>query len=274
MSITLVGPAGIPSIGFGTFRMQGAATVDIVAAALAEGYTHIDTAQVYENEEEVGAGIARSSVPRDRIFLTTKIFPDHFAPDAFKAATEESLRKLGTDYVDLMLLHWPSRTVPIEDTIGALNDVIAAGKVRHGGISNFTIAMTDTARAALNTPLAANQVEMHPFIDQSKLLGHLASIGVPFEAYSPLALGKVMDDPVLKDIAAAHGVSAVQVSLAWILTKPGAVVLPKTSTASRLRGNLAAAELKLSVEDIGRIDVLASPEGRITSPESLAPDWD
>lgn len=274
MSIKLVGPAKIPSIGFGTFRVQGAGTANIVEAALAEGYTHIDTAQVYENEEEVGAGIAHSSVTRDRIFLTTKIFPERFAPDAFKAATEQSLRKLGTDYVDLMLLHWPSRTVPIEDTIGALNDMIAAGKVRHGGVSNFTIAMTDTARAALNTPLAANQVEMHPFIDQSKLLGHLASISVPFEAYSPLALGKVVDDQVLNDIASAHGVSAVQVSLAWILTKPGAVVLPKTSTASRLRSNLAAAELKLTAEEIRRIDELASPEGRITSPESLAPNWD
>ncbi|MFS4438850.1 aldo/keto reductase [Paracoccaceae bacterium GXU_MW_L88] len=273
MSIELIGPAKIPSIGFGTFELPDEETAKLVSAALAEGYRHIDTAQVYKNETGVGKGIAQSDVPRDQIFLTTKIFPDHFAPDAFKTKLDESLSRLGTDYVDLLLLHWPSKDVPIADTMGAMNDLVAAGKVRHGGVSNFTIAMIDEAEAALDTPLAANQVEVHPFIPQEKLLKHLESKNIPFEAYSPLARGNVMKDETLKAIAADHNATPAQISLAWILSKPNAVVLPKTATPERLAGNLAAAEIKLSDEEIAKIDALVRPDGRIISP-GFAPDWD
>ena len=274
MTIKNIGPAGIPNVGFGTYLLDRAVAADLVQAALSEGYTHIDTAQTYENEAEVGDGIRRSGMARDKIFLTTKILPENFSAADFKAATEQSLKALSTDYVDLMLLHWPSREVEIAETIGALNELIAEGKVRHGGVSNFTIDQVKQAQAALDTPLAANQVEMHPFIDQSRLLPFLAEQNIPFEAYSPLAQGAVAKDPLLQEIAEAHNASAVQVALAWTLSKPDAVVLPKTETAARLAGNLAAAELELSAEEIARIDTLAHPGGRIVSPDGLAPDWD
>jgi len=155
MSITLIGPAQIPSMGFGTFQLEQDTVADMVAAALSEGFRHIDTAQAYENEEQVGEGLRRADVRRDEVFLTTKILPEHFSPEAFIAATEASLKRLGTDYVDLLLLHWPSRDVPIADTISALNDLIAAGKVRHGGVSNFTMDMVDRKRCGTPTFLVS-----------------------------------------------------------------------------------------------------------------------
>ena len=198
MSITLIGPAQIPSLGFGTFQLEQDTVAEMVAAALSEGFRHIDTAQAYENEEQVGKGLRRADVRRDDVFLTTKILPEHFSPEAFIAAADASLKRLGTDYVDLLLLHWPSKEVPIAETIGALNDLISAGKVRHGGVSNFTMDMVDQAQAALNTPLAANQIELHPLIDQTRMIAHLASKGIPVEAYSPLAQGKVMENAMLR----------------------------------------------------------------------------
>lgn len=274
MSITLIGPAQIPSMGFGTYQLEQDTVTDMVTAALSEGFRHIDTAQAYENEEQVGEGLRRADVRRDEVFLTTKILPEHFAPEAFIAATEASLKRLGTDYVDLLLLHWPSKEVPIADTIGALNGLIAAGKVRHGGVSNFTMDMVDQAQAALNTPLAANQIELHPLIDQTRMIAHLASKGIPVVAYSPLAQGKVMENATLRDIASAHNVSSAQIALAWVLTRPMSIALPRTGNTNRLASNLRAAEIILSAEEIARIDALGTAEGRLVSPETLAPDWD
>lgn len=274
MSITLIGPAQIPCMGFGTFQLEQDTVTDMVAAALSEGFRHIDTAQAYDNEEQVGEGLRRADVRRDEVFLTTKILPDHFSPEAFTTAAEESLKRLGTEYVDLLLLHWPSKDVPISETIGALNNLIAAGKVRHGGVSNFTMDMVDQAQAALNTPLAANQIELHPLIDQTRMIAHLASKGVAVEAYCPLAQGKVMENAVLREIGAAHDASPVQIALAWILTRPNSIALPRTSNPGRLADNLRAAEIMLSADEIARIDALGSAEGRLVSPETLAPDWD
>ncbi|SDX40624.1 aldo/keto reductase [Litoreibacter albidus] len=274
MSITLIGPAQIPSMGFGTFQLEKDTVADMVAAALSEGFRHIDTAQAYENEEQVGEGLRHADVGRDDVFLTTKILPEHFSPEAFIAAADTSLKRLGTDYVDLLLLHWPSRDVPIADTIGALNDLISAGKVRHGGVSNFTMDMVNQARVALNTPLAANQIELHPLIDQTRMIAHLASKGIPVEAYSPLAQGNVMKNPTLREIAFAHDASPTQIALAWILTRPLSIALPRTGNKNRLADNLRAAEIKLSAEEIARIDALGVPEGRLVSPDTLAPAWD
>ncbi|PLS20928.1 aldo/keto reductase [Neptunicoccus cionae] len=274
MSITLIGPAQIPSMGFGTFQLEQDTVADMVAAALSEGFRHIDTAQAYENEEQVGEGLRRADVRRDEVFLTTKILPEHFSPEAFIAATEASLKRLGTDYVDLLLLHWPSRDVPIADTISALNDLISAGKVRHGGVSNFTMDMVNQAQAALNTPLAANQIELHPLIDQTRMIAHLDSKGIPVEAYSPLAQGKVMENATLREIGNAHDVSPAQIALAWILTRPMSIALPRTSNPDRLADNLRAADIVLSVEEIAHIDAVGTAEGRIVSPGTLAPEWD
>ena len=274
MSITLIGPAQIPSLGFGTFQLEQDTVADMVAAALSEGFRHIDTAQAYENEEQVGEGLRRADVRRDEVFLTTKILPEHFSPEAFTAAADASLNRLGTDYVDLLLLHWPSKEVPIADTIGALNALISAGKVRHGGVSNFTMDMVDQAQAALNTPLAANQIELHPLIDQTRTIAHLASKGIPVEAYSPLAQGKVMENATLREIAAVHNASPAQIALAWVLTRPMSIALPRTGNKNRLADNLGAADIMLSAEEIASIDALGSAEGRLVSPETLAPAWD
>lgn len=274
MSITLIGPAQIPSLGFGTFQLEQDTVADMVAAALSEGFRHIDTAQAYENEEQVGKGLRRADVRRDDVFLTTKILPEHFSPEAFIAAADASLKRLGTDYVDLLLLHWPSKEVPIAETIGALNDLISAGKVRHGGVSNFTMDMVDQAHVALNTPLAANQIELHPLIDQTRMIAHLASKGIPVEAYSPLAQGKVMENAMLREIAAVHNASPAQIALAWVLTRPMSIALPRTGNKNRLADNLGAADIMLSAEEIASIDALGSAEGRLVSPETLAPAWD
>ncbi|TDL84297.1 aldo/keto reductase [Palleronia sediminis] len=274
MPVTPIGPAAIPSLGLGTFEMERGATAALVRAAISEGYRHIDTAQVYGNEAEVGQGVRAAETPRDEIFVTTKILPDRFAPDEFRRAAEESLRRLDIGHIDLLLLHWPSREVPLSETLPVLDALIDEGKVRFGGVSNFTVAQLKEARGILRAPLAANQVELHPFIDQSTLLAHMQAERIPVEAYSPLARGKVVDDPTLTRIAEAHGATAAQVSLAWILSKPDAVVLPKTGNPDRLASNLAAAELSLSAEEIAEIDALAGPGGRIISPESVAPDWD
>jgi diketogulonate reductase-like aldo/keto reductase len=274
MIIRNIGPAGIPSLGLGTFRMNPGEAREITAAALAEGYRHIDTAQAYENEAEVGEGLRAASVPRSEVFVTTKILPRDFASVDFRKAAEASLKALGTDYIDLLLLHWPSNEVPLAETLPVLDALIDEGKVRFGGVSNFTIPMLREARAILRAPLAANQVELHPFIEQAKLQDFMRTEGIPLEAYAPLAQGKVMGDPVLAEIAETHGSSAAAIAVAWLLHKPGTVALPKTAKASRLAGNLAAAEITLSTEEIARIDALAHPGGRIVSPDGLAPDWD
>ncbi|MEY8839519.1 aldo/keto reductase, partial [Cribrihabitans sp. XS_ASV171] len=172
------------------------------------------------------------------------------------------------------LLHWPSKEVPLAETLGAMNGLIADGKVRHGGVSNFTISMLEETRELLGSPLAANQVEVHPFIDQTRLMEHMVAHRIPFEAYSPLAQGEVMGNPTLKEIAEAKGATEAQVTLAWILAHPGGIAIPKTANPERLSQNLAAAEIRLSEEEIARIDALRRADGRIVQPEGLTPDWD
>lgn len=274
MTLRNIGPAGIPNLGLGTFRMKEGEARDIVAAALAEGYRHIDTAQAYENEQEVGQALNAADVARDKVFVTTKILPKDFAAADFRKATEASLKALNTDYIDLLLLHWPSREVPLAETLPVLDALIAEGKVRFGGVSNFTTAQLKETAGILNAPIAANQVELHPFIDQSRLLPFMQARDIPVEAYAPLAVGEVMQDPTLKDIAAAHGISAAAVSAAWILSKPMGIAIPKTAKKERLAQNLGFADLTLTGEDIARIDALSRPDGRMVAPDGLAPDWD
>ncbi|WP_282602571.1 aldo/keto reductase [Paracoccus sp. PARArs4] len=274
MTIQNIGPSAIPSLGLGTFRMDAGEAREITKAALAEGYRHIDTAQAYENEAEVGEGIRAADTPRDRIFVTTKILPRDFAAADFRKATEASLRALGTDHIDLLLLHWPSRDIPLSETLPVLDALIDEGKVRFGGVSNFTTAMLAEAQGIMRAPIATNQVEMHPFIDQTRLRSFMQDAGIPLTAYAPLAQGRVMQDDTMAAIAEAHGTSAAAIAVAWLLSKPGMIALPKTAQASRLAGNLRAAEIVLTADEIARIDALAGPDGRIVAPETLAPDWD
>ncbi|SFG23899.1 Aldo/keto reductase [Palleronia marisminoris] len=273
MPIKEIGPARIPNLGLGTFQTDAGKTAEIVEAALKNGYRHIDTAQAYGNEKEVGEGIRASGVPRDEIFLTTKILPDRHAAGDFRKAADESLKTLDVGHIDLLLLHWPSKSVPLTETLPVLDALIDDGNVRFGGVSNFTIKHLEEAKSVMSHPIAANQVEFHPFIDQRNLMAAHDAMQIPWEAYSPLARGDVLEDETLKDIAAKHDANPAQISVAWILAK-GGVAIPKTANPDRLADNLASAEISLSDDEIARIDGLRRADGRLISPDSMAPDWD
>lgn len=263
----------IPALGFGTFRLRGREAERMVRLALDIGYRHIDTAESYSNEEAVGRAISASGVPRDEIFLTTKVWPDHFAADEFPAAVEHSLQRLGVDYVDLLLLHWPNPGVPLEETIGALNAMQQAGKTRLIGVSNFTVGLLENALSLTAVPLSFNQVEYHPFLDQTPLLNAVREAGMALTAYSPLAKGKVARNDTLKEIGAGHGKTAAQVSLRWLLQQESVAAIPKASSKEHAVENFDIFDFELSAEEMKAIRKLSRPDGRLVNPANLAPDW-
>ena len=265
--------ARIPALGFGTFRLPGPDTLRMVPAALKLGFRHIDTAQIYGNEAEVGAGIAASGVNRADIFLTTKVWVDRFGHDALIASVDESLKKLRTDYVDLLLLHWPAGHA-LPEPVGALNEVVKAGKVRHIGVSNFNVAQMQEAIGLSAVPLVTNQVEYHPYLDQGPVIRAARAAGLSVTAYYAMADGKVFGDPVLKQIAAAKGRSVAQVVLRWVLQQDGLVALSKTASETRAAENFAVFDFELTAEEMAAIHALAQPDGRLVSPPALAPVWD
>ncbi len=273
MKLVNANGASISALGFGTFRMEAADTERMVAHVLKTGYRHIDTAQIYGNEAAVGQGIVSSGVARADIFLTTKVWVANYERNAFLASVDESLSKLKTDYVDLLLLHWPNTAVSLEEQIASLNDVAKAGKARHIGVSNFnTTLMKDAARLS-ERPLANNQVEYHPYLDQRPVIEAARQLGMSLTAYYAMADGKVLSDPVLSDIASAHGRSIAQIVLRWIVQQ-GFVTLSKTVSETRAAENAAIFDFALSDEDMARIHALAQADGRIVSPDGLAPEWD
>lgn len=273
MQIVSANGASIPAFGFGTFRVPGPDTERMVAHVLRNGYRHIDTAQIYGNEAEVGDGIRHSGIARADLFLTTKVWVENYRHDAFVASVDESLKKLKTDYVDLLLLHWPNATVPLAEQIGALNDVARAGKVRHIGVSNFNQVLMREAAALSELPLVTNQVEYHPYLNQSAVIETAKSLGMSVTAYYAMADGKVLSDPVLKEIANRHGKSVAQIVLRWI-TQQGLVVLSKTVSEDRALENAGIFDFALTQDEMAAIHALARPDGRIVSPEGLAPVWD
>ena len=266
--------AVIPALGFGTFRMPEADVLRIVPKAIKTGFRHIDTAQIYDNEAAVGQAILDSGVPRKDIFLTTKVWVSNYRHDAFIKSVDESLEKLKTDYVDLLLLHWPNNDVSLADQIGALNEVRQAGKVRHIGVSNFSIALMDEAAALSDAPLVTNQVEYHPFIDQTKVMDGARKHGMALTAYYAMADGKVLDSAELGVIAKSHDRSVAQVVLRWLLQQNDVIALSKTATESRVAENFDIFDFELSGEEMQAIHGLADKNGRIVSPDGLAPDWD
>ena len=267
--------ANIPALGFGTFRMPGEDVMRVVPKAIELGFRHIDTAQIYGNEAEVGAAIQQSGVARGDIFLTTKVWVDKFAPDAFAASVDESLKKLKTDYVDLLLLHWPQSDVPLASRMESLNAVKKAGKVRNIGISNFNIAMMEEAAKLSDAPIATNQVELHPYLDQSKLLEAARKHGISLTAYYLMADGRVPKDEVLKDIGSRHGKTAAQVALRWAVQQKDVIALSKTATVERLQENFDIFDFDLTDAEMGEISKLAKPDGRIVNPGHLRPPhWD
>ena len=267
--------ANIPALGFGTFRMSGAEVLRVLPEALKVGFRHVDTAQAYGNEAEVGDVIHKSGIPRADIFLTTKVWVDKYRHDHFVASVDESLRKLKTDHVDLLLLHWPGGSdVPMTERIGALNEVRKAGKVRHIGVSNFNTAQMDEAVGLSEAPLATNQVEYHPYLDQAKLLQAARRHGMSLTAYYAMANGKVPSERLLSDIGARHGKTAAQVALRWLVQQQDVITLSKTATEARLRENFAIFDFALTREEMAAIRGLARPDGRIVNPAGLAPVWD
>ncbi|MEM7023141.1 MAG: aldo/keto reductase [Pseudomonadota bacterium] len=261
----------IPALGLGTFGLNGAVATRIVRYALDIGYRHVDTAQMYGNEAEVGAGIEASSVPRDEIWLTTKIWPDKFRAGALLDAAAASVRSLGTE-PDLLLLHWPNPDVPLDETVGALNEARRRGYAQHIGISNFPSALIREAVGHTEAPLLLNQVEYHPYLDQSVVLGELARHGMTLTAYSPVGRGKVFEDSTLREIGAAYGKNGGQVTLRW-LVQQGVTAIPRSTREANVAGNLDIFDFTLSDEEMTRISGLAHPEGRMINPAN-PPDWD
>ena len=260
----------IPPLGFGTWRLAGRECEEGVADALAIGYRHVDTAAMYGNEEEVGRGISASGVDRSEVWLTTKVWPDDLAPERVRASLEGSLRRLGTDYVDLFMIHWPNPRVPLAATLAELTALRDAGRTREIGVSNFNAAQY---REAIDlAPVIVNQVEYHPYLGQEALLEVCAERGVELTAYRPLAKGRVSRDPVIREIAAAHGATPAQVTLRWLIDLPPVSAVPKASSAERRRENWGALELELSAEDRARIDALPKDQRGVET--SWSPQWD
>jgi len=264
----------IPSLGLGTWQVEGKECAEIVEEGLRRGYRHLDTAQAYDNEEFVGEGIKQSRIDRDQIFLTTKVWFDHFTPSKLKSSVETSLRKLKTDHVNLLLLHWPVfKDSSMEETLDALMEVREEGKTLSIGVSNFPVETFRKAVEHTSGAIVANQVEYHPFLDQSTLKAELEKQDVALVAYSPLAQGDVFEDEVLKEIAQEHSTDPAQVALAWLVSQNQVAAIPRTSSAEHLRSNFRSLELDLSAEELERINSLRDKNKRIVDP-SFAPDWD
>jgi len=265
----------IPAFGLGTFRLKGQTVIDSVRNALDVGYRAIDTAQIYENEAEVGQAIAESGVARDELFITTKIWIANFHHGALLESLRESLRKLRTDHVELTLIHWPSPkdAVPMAEYLGALAEAKSQGLTRQIGISNFTIAQTRQAIEILGADaIATNQIEVHPYLQNRALIAFLKDQGIHVTAYMSLAYGEVLKDPVIQAIAERHQATPAQVALAWALQQ-GFAVIPSSTKRENLAGNLLAAELRLSDEDMAQIATLDRGH-RLANPEGIAPAWD
>lgn len=261
----------LPALGFGTFELTPDDAYTGVSAALEAGYRHIDTAQMYRNEEAVGRAIADSPVDRDEVFLTTKVPPDEAAPADVERSHQESLQRLGVDHVDLLLLHWPSEHVaPLEATMEAFTDLREREMTRHIGVSNFPSAMLQ--RAFDLAPIVNDQVEHHPYLSVDRIIEVLDSNGGFLTAYSPLAKGAVLDDPVLTEIGEVHGVGPVQVTVRWLLQR-GVCAIPRTSKPERVVSNADVFGFELTAEEMARIDGLRRGQ-RLVDPASLAVPWD
>lgn len=265
--------AKIPKLGFGTWELKGETCRKRVKDALDIGYRHIDTAQQYGNEEEVGAAIAESGVPRDDIFVTTKVWMDQFREGDLQKSLRESLVKLKMDAVDLALLHWPNPDVDLEETIKALNAARQEGLTKHIGISNFTTQWMGEAVKHSDAPLVTNQCEYHPFIDQTPVLEACRRYGMSFTAYSPIAQAEVFGNDVLKEIARRHRKNEAQVALRWLIQQEDVIAIPRTSKEEHARDNFDVFDFELSDEEMERIFDLSRPNGRLIDPE-WAPAWD
>jgi 2,5-diketo-D-gluconate reductase B len=265
--------AQIPAIGFGTSGL-GYVRAEHIAAALKAGYRHIDTARKYGTEPAVGEGIRASGVPRVEIFVCTKVSHENLHADDFARSVDQSLAALGTDYVDLLLVHWPEKNTPLAETMGALAKAKRQGLARHVGVANFNIAMLDAAIAFCPEPLVTLQVECHPYLDQSKVIAACRERGVVLTAYCPLARGRLRDDAVLAGIGRRFGKTPAQVALRWLMQQDIIAAIPRSSNAGRIAENIDVFDFELANDDMRRIGALKRPDGRTANPAGRAPVWD
>jgi diketogulonate reductase-like aldo/keto reductase len=272
----------LPRLGFGTWQLYGPAAAEGVRDALEVGYRHIDTAWLYENEWGVGRGMKDSGVPRDEIFLTTKLYANafwgspprseqHISADSLRHAMEHSLLKLDTDYADLLLLHWPSRAVPLAETLSAMVALQEAGLTRRIGVSNFPAGML--RRACDLAPVFCDQVEYHPFLSQDRLLAAARELGVIVVAHSPLAQGRVLQDETLARIGVRRGKTATQVGLRWLVEQDGIWAIPNAVTHEWRVENLAIFDFELTEEDRAEIAALPKDGRTVESIGPDTPDW-
>jgi 2,5-diketo-D-gluconate reductase B len=268
------GDARIPAIGLGTWDLRGETCSRIVGEALKIGYRHVDTAQGYDNETQVGEGLRASGVARGEVFITTKIRPQRISDDEMQRSMEESLTKLGVDQVDLALIHWPNPEIPLAESMRAMSDVRRRGLSRNIGVSNFTVKMLDDAIHLSSEPLVVNQFEYHPYLDQRKLLAAVRRHGLAITAYCPIALGKVVRDDAIKAIAALHGKTAAQVTLRWLVQQGDVIAIPRTSKIERLNENLAVFDFSLSSDEMQTMSNMTRPNARLINEPAWVPVWD
>lgn len=265
--------AQIPAIGFGTSQLGDCG--EIVSNALKLGYRHIDTAWKYGSERGVGEGIRASRVPREQIFLCTKVSHEYLRTDDFARSVEESLKNLQVDYVDLLHVHWPTVDhIPLAETMGALAKAKRDGKTRHIGVANFNIALLEEAIRVCPEPLATLQAEHHPYLDQSKVLAACRKLGLVFTAYCPLARGRLFSDPVLGEIAEQKGKTVAQIALRWQMQQGNIAAIPRSSNPKHMADSLHVFDFELTADEMTRIGALKRPDGRIANPKGRAPKWD
>ncbi len=266
--------ANIPAIGLGTWTLKDETASELVKSALESGYRHIDTAAMYENEAAVGEGMRASSLAREEIFLTTKVWPTDIADGDLQRSVEASLKRLGTDYLDLVLIHWPSKSIPLADSIKALNEVRDQGWARNIGVSNFTSSLIEEAVGLSKNPLACNQVEYHPFLKQDSVMAACQKHGMALVSYCPLARGSdLFVLPEIAEPAEKYGKTPAQVVLRWHVQQKDVIAIPRSSNADRIRQNLAVFDFELSAEETASISALRSKNHRICDFD-FSPDWD
>jgi diketogulonate reductase-like aldo/keto reductase len=266
--------ASIPALGLGTWTLEDEECSQLVSDALAIGYRHLDTARMYHNEVAVGAGLRASGAARDAVFVTTKVWWTDIAPGDLQRSTEASLKDLGLDHVDLLLIHWPNPNIPLEASIKALNEVKRDGLARHIGVANFPTGLLSKAIELSEAPLVANQVEYHPYLDQSKVMGLCRANEVAIVSYCPLFRdGGLFAERVIQDAAARHGKTPGQIVLRWHVQQEGVVAIPRTTKSARLAENIDIFDFALSAEEMAAISAMTGQNKRICDAD-FAPEWD
>jgi 2,5-diketo-D-gluconate reductase B len=263
----------VPALGLGTWRLSGRQCYDAVRTALELGYRHIDTAEMYANQEEVGRAIRQCGIDRGEIFLTTKVPPGRLRAAEAKRSAEESLQRLGLPYVDLLLVHWPSAEAPLGETLGAFAELRQAGKTRFIGVSNFNVKLLDEAVERHGADLLCNQVEYHPYLSQRAVLAAARRHAMMLTAYAPVAKGRAIGDAQLAAIGRKYGKSAAQVSLRWLVEQEGVAAIPKASSRAHLAANIDIFDFSLAPEDRAAIDALEGGR-RLLDVPGWSPDWD